>query len=73
MEKMSARILEIEDNRLLVLDLRTGQEVAVNTDCTCGFAVGDRIVILFNGAMTLSIPPQIGAIRISRVSGGRCR
>lgn len=71
MKRMNARILEIDDNRLLVRNLRTRQEVAVNTDCTCGFAVGDRIVIFYNGAMTMSIPPQISAIRIKRVSGIR--
>ena len=65
---MSARILDIEDDRLLVRDMRTRQEVAVNTDCTCGLEVGDRIIIFYNGAMTMSIPPQISAIRIRKAS-----
>lgn len=72
MKKMCARILEIEDNRLLVLDLRTRQEVAVNTDRICGFDVGNRIIIFYNGAMTMSLPPQISAIRIRRASNSRC-
>ena len=68
MTSMCARILDIDDDRLLVMDMRTKQEVAVNTDCKCGLEVGDRVNIFYNGAMTMSIPPQISAIRIRKAS-----
>ena len=72
MTSMCAQILEIDDDRLLVRDNITRQEVAVNTRCNCNFRVGDRIIILYNGAMTMSIPPQISAIRIRKASFNRC-
>lgn len=72
MTSMCARILEIDDNRLLVRDSRTRQEVVVNTRCNCNFRVGDRIIIIYSGAMTMSIPPQISAIRIRKAPFNRC-
>lgn len=73
METMCATVLEISDNRLLVRDSRTDQEVVVNTSCRCDLRAGDRIRIIFNGAMTMSLPPQISADRICKVSGSNCR
>lgn len=70
---MCAEILEISDKRLLVRDSRTMQEVAVNTRCSCNFRVGDRVRIFYSGAMTMSIPPQISAIRITKVPQSNCR
>lgn len=64
MMNMYAIILKVSDKSLLVRDRRTKQEVVVHTCGECDFRAGDRVRILFNGAMTLSIPPQIGAIRI---------
>ena len=72
MTTMCARILEIDDNRLLVRDSRSRQEVAVNTRCNCNFDVGDRVIIVYSGAMTMSIPPQISAIRIRKAPFNRC-
>lgn len=72
MMTMCAEVLEISDNRLLVRDNRTRQEVIVNTRCNCNFQVGDRVNILYSGAMTMSIPPQISAIRISKAKFNRC-
>lgn len=69
---MCAEILEISDKRLLVRDSRTMQEVAVNTRCNCNFRVGDRVRIFYSGAMTMSIPPQISAIRITKVPQSNC-
>lgn len=68
---MCATVLEVNDNRLLVRDSRTEQEVVVNTQCACRFRVDDRVKIVYNGAMTNSLPPQISSRRIFRISG-RC-
>ncbi len=72
MMTMCAVILEISDRRLLVRDSQTDQEIAVNTRCNCNFRVGDRIIIVYNGAMTRSIPPQISAIRIRKAPFNIC-
>ena len=72
MERMCGTILEVNHDSLLIRDSRTDQEVLVRTNCTCGFQRGDRVNVLFNGAMTMSIPPQINAIRVSRARFNRC-
>lgn len=72
MMTMCAVILEISDRRFLVRDSKTDQEIAVNTRCNCNFRVGDRIIIVYNGAMTRSIPPQISAIRIRKAPFNIC-
>ena len=72
MMTMCAVILEISDRRLLVRDSKTDQEIVVNTRCNCNFRVGDRIIIFYNGAMTMSIPPQINAIRIRKAPFNIC-
>lgn len=64
---MCATVSCVEDNRLMVIDNKTRQEVAVNT-CCLNFEQGDRIKIIYNGAMTMSIPPQISASRIIRLN-----
>ena len=40
----------------------------VQTNCACRFHVGDRVCIHYNGVMTRSIPPQITAACIERIS-----
>lgn len=72
MMRMCAEILEIGNKQLLVRDSKTDQEIEVNTRCNCNFRVGDKIIIFYNGAMTLSIPPQIGAIRIRKAPFNIC-
>lgn len=72
MMTMCAAVLEISDNSLLVRESRTRQEIVVNTRCNCNFRVGDRVRILYSGAMTGSIPPQINAIWISKAPFNRC-
>lgn len=64
MSVMRATVLQCEENRLLVRDHFTGQEVLVNTPRAHCFSVGDRVRILHTGIMTMSLPPQITAIRI---------
>lgn len=73
MTMMCAVVLEVNRDSLLVRDNQTSQEVLVRTSCTCGFQRNDRVNILYNGIMTMSIPPQINAIRISRVPFHRSR
>ncbi len=63
---MCAEVIGIEDNRLIVLDKASQQEVAVNTRCL-NFNKGDKVKIVYNGIMTRSIPPQICAARIIRM------
>ncbi len=65
---MEACILEVMCDQLLVRDLSTDQEVLVNTSQSCCFCPCERVVIEYNGAMTLSIPPQISADWIRRAS-----
>lgn len=65
---MCADVIEVNDDRLLVNDIRTQQEVVVNTPCTCRINVGDRIRIVYSGAMTNSLPPQISSRKIFKVS-----
>lgn len=69
---MCATILRVERDRLLVRDSSTNQAVVVNTSCVCNFRVNNRVGIIYNGIMTLSIPPQINAIRIFRMPFNRC-
>lgn len=69
---MIATVREVRFNSLLVRDRATSQNVVVNTRNTRGFFPGDIISIFYNGVMTQSIPPQISAIRISRLFPPRC-
>lgn len=72
MKIMCAVILETRNRQLLVRDSKTDQEIVVNTRCNCNFRVGDRVLIFYNGAMTMSIPPQISAIRIRKAPFNIC-
>lgn len=63
-----ASILEINGNQLLVFDHATQQEVAVNLRCGCNFRINDNVKIIYNGIMTMSIPPQISAQRITKIN-----
>lgn len=65
---MLATVVSVRDDNLLVIDLSTRQQVQVNTRDASRFRPGDLVRIRHNGAMTMSIPPQISAIRITLVS-----
>ena len=69
---MLATVREVRLNSLLVRDRAASQEVVVNTRNTRGFSPGDIVRIFYNGVMTQSVPPQISAIRISRLSPPWC-
>lgn len=70
MTTMKACILRVCCCDLLVCDLCTSQEVLVHTPDACRFHVGERVCIEYSGAMTASIPPQINADCIKRLT--RC-
>ena len=49
--------------------MTTGQDVVVFTANACRFRAGERILVEYSGAMAMSLPPQISADCIRRVSG----
>ena len=65
---MCAVVCQVQDGSLLVCDQSNCQQVQVNTSCANCYSAGDRICIHYNGAMTNSIPPQISADCIHKVS-----
>lgn len=69
---MIATVREVRFNSLLVKDHAGSQNVVVNTRNTRGFFPGDVVRIWYNGVMTRSIPPQIVAIRITRLFSPWC-
>lgn len=66
---MQAVVLEVQRDRLLVRDCFGKQAVIVHTSNTRQFRPGNRIWILYSGVMTLSIPPQIHALKIIVLPG----
>ena len=69
---MTATVLSTQRDNLLVFDFSNRQQVQVNTNGTFRFCPGDLVRIRYNGAMTMSIPPQISATSIVRISSARC-
>ena len=61
MVSMCARVLQVQRDQLLVCDCCTCQRVVVLTEKACCFCPGDCVCIRYNGAMIMSIPPQINA------------
>lgn len=62
MVTMLATVVRAWGTQVLVRDNSNNQEVLVNTRCsTCNLSAGDQVRIVYNGAMTNSIPPQISA------------
>ena len=66
---MRAQVVEVQEDALLVCDQSTGQQVQVHTSCAHCYAACDHICIHYNGVMTASLPPQISAQCIHKVSG----
>lgn len=66
---MCAVVLCMQNSSLLVCDCSTQQKVLVHTDQACCFSCGDRVRIEYSGMMTMSLPPQITALCISRMCG----
>ena len=69
---MVATVLSTQRSNMLVFDFSNRQQVQVNTNDTFRFCPGDLVRIRYNGAMTMSIPPQISATSIVRISSSRC-
>ena len=65
---MNACVLRVCRCSLLVCDLSTSQEVLVHTPKACCFRVRDKVCIEYSGAMTNSLPPQISAESICRMT-----
>lgn len=65
---MIATVISMRRDSLLVFDFANRQQVQVNTNDAFRFRPGDLVRIRYNGAMTMSIPPQISAISIVRIS-----
>ena len=65
---MLATVFSVRSDHLLVIDLSNRQQVRVNTREAPRFCVGDLIRIRYSGAMTMSIPPQISAQRVTRLT-----
>lgn len=71
---ITATVLRVDANGLLVRNLATGQEIFVHTDIASQFRVGDVVEIRYNGRMTHSNPPQIVAQTIMLASNScNCR
>lgn len=64
---MIATIIFVQRGSLLVFDFANRQQVQVNTRDASRFRPGDLVRIRYNGAMTMSIPPQISATSIVRI------
>lgn len=69
---MMATVLSTQRDNLLVFDFSNRQQVQVNTNIAFRFCPGDLVRIRYNGAMTMSIPPQISTTSIVRISPSRC-
>ena len=62
MVTMIATVVRAWGSQVLVNDSANGQEVLVNTThSTSNLAAGDQVRIVYDGVMTASLPPQIGA------------
>ncbi len=69
---MRATVLSAQNCRMSVCDQSTSQEVVVHSPCACHFRAGDQVCITYSGAMTMSIPLQITADFITRLSPSTC-
>ena len=62
MVTMIATVVQAWGSQVLVTDNSNSQEVLVNTNnSTTNLAAGDQVRIVYDGIMTASLPPQIGA------------
>ncbi len=66
--QMQAAILTVSCDSLLVFDRRNHQRVHVHFSGACRFRPSELVCIRYNGVMTRSIPPQITADSIRRLT-----
>ena len=69
---MKATVLSVQNCQMTVCDQRTSQEVVVHSPCACHFRAGEQVCITYSGVMTMSLPPQITADCITRISSSGC-
>ena len=67
-ETMHATVCKVCPCHLEVCEHCTDQEVLVRTDNARCFCPGDHVCIHYDGRMTKSIPPQITADCVERIS-----
>lgn len=63
-----ASVISARGDHLLVFDLSDRQQFKVITDEAARFRAGDLLRIRYDGTATKSIPPQITAEHITRLS-----
>lgn len=62
MVTLIATVIRAWGSQVLVTDNSNGQEILVNTRySTADLTAGDQVRIVYDGAMTASLPPQISA------------
>lgn len=66
---MQGVVIETYRDHLHVRDVGKRQRVIVHTSKANQFRPGERILIFYSGAMTMSIPPQITASKIIMLPG----
>lgn len=64
MTVITAKVLNIMPNQLLVRQRNTGQVILVHSPAAMRFRAAQIVQICYNGIMTRSLPPQITAERI---------
>ena len=67
MAELFCTVMEIREGALLVCDHCNARTVVVHTELARCFCPGDRLCVLYSGAMTMSIPPQLTAADVTRV------
>lgn len=65
-------VISVYDDQLLVFDLTDRRQVRVMVQNTGRFRAGDLLRIRFDGTATKSIPPQITAQHITKLSPPQC-
>jgi len=65
---MDVEVLALQDGSLLARDRGTGLEVVIHSGRAQEFQPGHRLRVRTNGAMMLSLPPQVNAEEIVKIS-----
>ena len=67
-----ASVVSVRNDHLLVFDLTDRKQFKVMTQQTSRFHSGDLLRIRYNGIATKSIPPQINAQHITKLTPPPC-
>ena len=71
-QTICGNILETGCCQLLVCDHNSGEPVLVHTPNACCFSCGECVCVCHSGMMTMSIPPQVTAISVTKTSSCGC-